>query len=621
MRRRRLLVVAPLAAGIFIALASNAIAGRHGVRDSVYGVGAVTVHPSTGLGDNQFVKITWRHVVPNQVVFFRQCTAHPTKVARDCTAIYSDPGFTNGHGSGTLYQHVSEGEVRSESGSTFHCDISRPCTLGVFSGSSLHPGILRPLHFARTPSGCPKPRGAALSGGGANQANHAMFDWGVQICQPPARLGVNYIPANSPDGMDNFVKGLNDFAVTGEPFSADQLSQLQSAGKSFSYAPVTASALVVAYKIFDQDPEHAAPGSQVTNLKLTPELVAKIFTGQISNWHTDPEINALNPGHVFPPLVRPLVRGDHSVANLEFTSWLSAEGGAGLPSDWPGAGTDYPLNYVTQNAGIVGGDALADAIADPVTVQNNNDYFSDGYIGFVDSSEAAYYGLPVARIQNAAGKFVKATPAAITAALHHAAKGSDGLLEPDYATKDPKAYPMPFVSYLTAPTSGISDATGTTLRGFLHYAVTAGRTRIPGGYLPLPKSLVAATEGIVDQIPGTTPVVGGGGGTGPGGGTDGGGAPYTGGITPPDLGTAPPPDPGDAPGGGKGAGGSSNGTATGLPSATLAASAGRLVLPSLIAIGGLGLIGGLMLLGASGTGGGGLAGTVRHAAGFWRWAR
>ena len=104
--------------------------------------------------------------------------------------------------------------------------------------------------------------------------------------------------------------------------------------------------------------------------------------------------------------MRPLVRGDHSAANLEFTSWLTADGGSGLPADWPGLGVDYPLNYLTQNSGIVGGDALADAIADPSSVQNNNDYFSIGYIGFIDSSEAAYYGLPVAKIENAAGEFV-----------------------------------------------------------------------------------------------------------------------------------------------------------------------------------------------------------------------
>jgi hypothetical protein len=232
--------------------------------------------------------------------------------------------------------------------------------------------------------------------------------------------------------------------------------------------------------------------------------------------------------------------------------------------------------------------------------RNNNDYFSNGYIGFVDSSEAAYYGLPVARIQNAAGKFVKATPASITAALKHGTKDSSGLLHPDYGSTDPKAYPMPFLSYVTAPTSGISDAQGTTLRGFLNYAVTTGRKRLPGGYVPLPASYASDTESVITQIPGTTPVVNpGGGGGGTGGGLAGGTGGYGGSVTPPDLGTAPPPAPGDAPGAGGGNGGGGGSEATGLPAATLASSTGRLVLPSLIALCLLGLVGGLLLVGAS----------------------
>ena len=179
---------------------------------------------------------------------------------------------------------------------------------------------------------------------------------------------------------------------------------------------------MLAYKIFDQDQAQAEPGPQVTNLKLTPALVAQIFTGQISNWQASPEINRLNPHHVFPPTVFPLVRGDHSDANLVFTSWLTATAGSGLPKGWPGPGTDYPIKYLTPSQGIVGGDTLADAIADPISVANSNDYFAFGYIGFIDSSQAHYYGLPTARIQNAAGKFVAATPVAIRAALAHASE-------------------------------------------------------------------------------------------------------------------------------------------------------------------------------------------------------
>ncbi len=73
---------------------------------------------------------------------------------------------------------------------------------------------------------------------------------------------------------------------------------------------------MLAYKIFDQDPAQAEPGAQVTNLKLTPQLVAQIFTGSIPNWEVNAQITDLNPRHIFPPTILPLVRGDHSDAKL-----------------------------------------------------------------------------------------------------------------------------------------------------------------------------------------------------------------------------------------------------------------------------------------------------------------
>ena len=42
---------------------------------------------------------------------------------------------------------------------------------------------------------------------------------------------------------------------------------------------------MLAYKIFSQG--NGSPGSQVTDLRLTPEIAAQVFTGQLTNWQTD----------------------------------------------------------------------------------------------------------------------------------------------------------------------------------------------------------------------------------------------------------------------------------------------------------------------------------------------
>ena len=189
---------------------------------------SVTVTPSTGLGDQQFVDISWSGFNPLQVVFFRQCTASPTSVTTQCSALYNDYGYTDATGAGGMFEDVTEGNVRSASGAHFTCDDQTPCSLGVFTGATLASGTLIPISFAPTPDGCPPAKGAAIAGGGADAANRALYGWTVNVCGPPKSLGVNYISANDQDGRDNFINGLNDFAVTGDPFTSDEVKQLKA---------------------------------------------------------------------------------------------------------------------------------------------------------------------------------------------------------------------------------------------------------------------------------------------------------------------------------------------------------------------------------------------------------
>ncbi len=610
--RTSLIVLLPVLLGVVVSLGTAASAVGLTVRASVYHLG-VSVRPGAGLGDGQFVRVTWQGLGANHAVFFRQCTAHPKNTGRDCTALYTDTGFTGSNGTGVQYEPVHSGAIRSQSGGHFVCSVTTPCTLGVFTGSTLQTGRLVTVRFAPTADACPAPVGAAIAGGGADQANHAIYDWGLQLCQKPHLQSVTYIPANSQDGRENYINGLNDFAVTAVPFTDAEQSELAKKHREVKYAPVTSSGLVLAYKIFSQG--NGAPGAQVTDLRLTPQLAAQIFTGQLTNWQTSTDMTALNPGDRFPPTVRPLVRGDHSIANLEFTSWLTDAGGAGLPSGWPGASDTFPISYLTQNAAIVGGDALADAIADPFSVGNSNDYYQVGYIGFIDASEAAYYGLPAAKIQNAAGKYVSATPAAIHAALSHATKNPDGVtVTPDYATTDPAAYPMPVVTYVAAPVKGIDPSVGWTLRQFLTYAATTGQKHMPAGYATLTADQLAQTKAVVPDIPATPPpsTPSSGGGTTPSGTTvpPGGGYPTSG---------AGGGGDGVPPSGGGGGGSSVPPSSSGgshlphLLSEVLTAGTGHMVLPALAGMSLLGLIGGLLLLhfGTGATYLGGAAGSVR----------
>ena len=128
-------LVVAIAAGICIAVASPALAGRSTIRDNIYGRLKVSVTPDTQLQNSQFVKISWRGLPSNRVVFFRQCTAHPHRVTRDSTAIYPDVGFTNSGGQGVLYEPVTEGTVLSQ---------ESPLALQLRPRHALHAGASSP---------------------------------------------------------------------------------------------------------------------------------------------------------------------------------------------------------------------------------------------------------------------------------------------------------------------------------------------------------------------------------------------------------------------------------------------------------------------------------------------
>jgi phosphate transport system substrate-binding protein len=523
---------------------------------------AFSVDPATELGDQQFVKATWSGFTKKGLVYFRECTQSPAQIATDCTPTYTQTGLSDKTGAGALYLEVHAGDVYAagadpgqpcgESNPCFPCDYQTPCQLAAFEDpSTLPPMASAEIQFALSPDACPPPSGSIVTGSGSSAAFRAMTKWETAECVDPTNLAVNYTLGSSVDGQTNFISGLSDFGVSGIPFNDDQLSQLKDAKKTFAYAPLSTSGTVLAYQIYQQDPKSFSAGAQITDLKLTPDLVAKVFTGQIINWHQDQEINDLNPSHkgLFPPQVTSLYRAASSASTWNLTSWLWATAQGSMPADWQascgcdGPTTTFPANYLPANNGITEADKLALTIADPGDNNFSSDFYTWGYLGFVDSSLAAYYGLPEVQIENAAGAFVTATPDAVAAALTHVKTNPDGVtVSPDYTNTDPAQYPMPELSYAIVPTNvtGNFDLDkGDTLTSFLTYAVTDGQAAVPPGYFPVPKSMLDQAKTAIAKIPSnsnpppTTPPPR----TTPPPHTT---PPYTGGYTPPPSGYTPP---------------------------------------------------------------------------------
>jgi hypothetical protein len=182
-------------------------------------------------------------------------------------------------------------------------------------------------------------------------------------------------------------------------------------------------------------------------------------------------------------------------------------------------------------------------------------------LAVVDAATATRYGLPMATLRNAAGKFVAPTTASLLAgeaAMKPSAVPS--VLAADPTATDPAAYPLPALTYaMTSPTT-LDAPAGKDYAAFLRYAAGPGQQpgvapgQLPLGMAPLPDALKAQTIAAAATIeaqagktpprgPGPQSPVSAGSPIGSGAGSTGGGSP----VAP---GTSGNPT---APGGGPGA--------------------------------------------------------------------
>ena len=142
----------------------------------------------------------------------------------------------------------------------------------------------------------------------------------------------------------------------------------------------------------------------------------------------------------------------------------------------------------------------------------------------MDSSEADFFGLFPASLQNAAGRFQLPAGSSVQAALNDETPNADGTLSPNFDnTANTDAYPLPMVTYAlvsTNPQPSMAEASALKdmLTNLVNYSHTAGAgttSPLPSGYVPLPDNLyqqavadisndVVGPGGVAPPPPGST---------------------------------------------------------------------------------------------------------------------
>lgn len=280
---------------------------------------------------------------------------------------------------------------------------------------------------------------------------------------------VNYTPNGSGAGRNFFNNKLVDFSISDTPYSSADKKPTEE----FVYVPLVSGPVAIVYNL----PQYKV------RLKLSKEVLAKIFAGQITMWN-DPQITKINTGKLPNLRITVVYRSDGSGTSEVFTSYLNAV----APKIWtkPGSKTfvsAFPGNindFVGYYQGVNGSTQIAFTQATiPGTISYNE-------VSYVRNMKAAL-------IENEAGMFMSPTISATSSFLSGLKFNADGTAVLDYLSKSRNSYNISTFAYGIAYIK--SGANANLIKDFFTFAVTKcnkidGYASISGNALKVAKAQI-----------------------------------------------------------------------------------------------------------------------------------
>ncbi len=202
-------------------------------------------------------------------------------------------------------------------------------------------------------------------------------------------IKVNYQGIGSGGGIKGLTDKTMDFGATDAPMTTEEEKLAQN---PIIHFPTCLGAVVVIYNL---------PGNP--SIRLTGDLVAKIFMGKITNWN-DPEIAKVNPDVKLPKLqIIVTRRTDGSGTTYIFSEYLTK-----ISKEWASTlGTGKSLNWSQATIGQKGNPGVAGFVTQ-----------TPGAIGYVELVYAIQNKIKYASIQNSSGNFIEPTLESVSASAN-----------------------------------------------------------------------------------------------------------------------------------------------------------------------------------------------------------
>ncbi|RLF77014.1 phosphate ABC transporter substrate-binding protein PstS [Thermococci archaeon] len=302
---------------------------------------------------------------------------------------------------------------------------------------------------------------------------------------------IEYEGGGSGHGQEAFLKGLADIGRTDPPVKEASWKKFLATGDQPLQFPEVVGAVVVVFNV---------PG--VNELKLTKDVLAKIFLGEIEYWD-DKAIKGVNPSAKLPhKKIIVIHRSDSSGTTAIFTTYLTQ-----ISKEWSekvGAGkvVDWPVDKMGRGVAGKGNPGV-------VAILKQTKYS----IAYTELSYAINENLPVAALENKAGEFVKPTEETIKTAVanvkSYIPNSTQGYKEDlkqllDAPGKD--SYPIVAFTHLLVwqnkEGKHYSPEKVKAIKEFLRWILTEGQKseNLAPGYVGLPKEVAEIGFKAVEMI-------------------------------------------------------------------------------------------------------------------------
>ena len=317
----------------------------------------------------------------------------------------------------------------------------------------------------------------SINGAGATFPYPMYSKWFDEYHKKNLNLQINYQSIGSGGGIKQVTEGTVDFGATDGPMNDEQLKTYQvKHGSAILHFPTVLGAVVPTYNI---------PGVTAT-LNFTPEALAGIYLGKVTKWN-DPLIADANKGVNLPANdILVVHRAESSGTTYVWTDYLSKVSEEWKTKVGKATAVKWPVGLGGQgNEGVTG------------TVKN-----TPNSIGYVELIYAESNKIPHGNVKNAAGVFVKASLAGVTAAAAGAAKEMPDDFRVSITNAPGKdAYPISSFTWLLIPSKFADASKRDALKGFVTWMLADGQNYVEAlSYAKLPKEVVAKEKKALANI-------------------------------------------------------------------------------------------------------------------------